>query len=320
MCINKIVSGKKIEKYEGNWYILCCNLRITKDDVALAPGIILRRLLKPLSVFDLAALGAVGFREWAMLEPFLPLATTEIVSDKDSDVTSGFDILNRAWLASVLLTLRGYTKHLPLACCSQSWEKAKKIRQAVSEGLLTDIGIKANENLPEKRRPHYQILDFHRKLVLNENCKDSEISDDDIDWIYTNYDKFNRLCAESERFYFSLKAAVDWRFSENIRTAISRIWAGIESILELKSETVYRLSIITSALLKSRGCERIDFYKKIKKLYDVRSKAVHGARISDKKLHRALDDSFDILSSILVLCIERGKTLDNEDFEQALLG
>ncbi len=306
--------------HEGNWYILCWNLHITKDSVVLAPGLILRRLHEPLSVFDLAGLGAVGFREWAMLEPFLPLATTEIVSARDSDVTPGFDTLNRAWLALVLLTLRGYTKHLPLAGCSQSWETAKRIRQAVSDGLLADTGIKENhENSPEKRRPHYQILDFHRKLVLNENCKDSEISDDDIDWVYANYDKFNRLCAESERFYFSLKAAVDWRFSEDLRTAISRIWAGIESILELKSETVYRLSTITASLLKPRGDERIDFYKKTKKLYDVRSKAVHGGRISDEKLHRALDDSFDILSSILMLCIERGSALGNEDFERALL-
>lgn len=307
--------------HECNWYILCWNLRITKDKLVLAPGLILTRLSEPLNVFDLAGLGAVGFREWPMLEPFLPLAMTEIVSMTDSDVTPGFDTLNRAWLASALLTLRGYTKHLPLACCSQSWETAKEIRQAVSDGLLAEIGInETDENSLAKRRPHYQILDFHRKLVLNQSCKDSEISDVDIDWVCANYDKFNELCAESQRFYFSLRSAVDWRFSEDLRTAISRIWAGIESILELKSETVYRLSTITASLLKPRGDERIDFYKKTKKLYEVRSKAVHGARISDEDLQRALDDSFDILSSILMLCIESGKALDSQNFEQALLG
>jgi hypothetical protein len=37
--------------------------------LTLAPGLTLVPLDSSLSVFDLAAAGAVGFREWAMLEP-----------------------------------------------------------------------------------------------------------------------------------------------------------------------------------------------------------------------------------------------------------
>ncbi|GAG13892.1 unnamed protein product, partial [marine sediment metagenome] len=201
--------------HDGNWYVLCWNLHISVDTVPLAPGLILKRLAEPLTVFDLAGLGSRGFREWAMLEPLLPLATTELLSTKDSDITPGFDTLNRAWLASALLTLRDYTKHLSVACSSESWNTVKEIRQAVSSEVLTGVGIeKSNKDTARKKKPHYQILDFHRKLVLNENRKDSEISQDDLDWIYANYEAFNQLCSESEQFYFSLKASVDWRFAE----------------------------------------------------------------------------------------------------------
>ena len=81
----------------GNWYVLIWNLKLEAPRV-VAPGLTLRPLNAALTVWDLAAVGAAGFREWATLEPFAHNVHCEIESAKDAAVLPGYDALNRAWL------------------------------------------------------------------------------------------------------------------------------------------------------------------------------------------------------------------------------
>src|SRR5215470_4572122 len=124
--------------------------------LALAPGLTLVPLESPLSVFDLAAAGAVGFREWAMLEPISRLCTSEIETAKDSDVVPGYDTLNRAWLASALLVLRGFSRHLGIACSSYSWNLVAGHQTRHSETFkeqLAQEGINAAVHKPRRDLP-----------------------------------------------------------------------------------------------------------------------------------------------------------------------
>jgi len=66
--------------FDGNWHVLLAGLPSFGTQMALAPGIMLYPLNSPLSVFDLAAAGAAGFRGWAALEQFAPFCTGEIES------------------------------------------------------------------------------------------------------------------------------------------------------------------------------------------------------------------------------------------------
>lgn len=71
--------------HEGNWYVLVTGLPCPEAPLTLGPGLSLVPLEAPLSVFDLAAVGAVGFREWAVLEPVSHACTCEIETAKDSE-------------------------------------------------------------------------------------------------------------------------------------------------------------------------------------------------------------------------------------------
>ena len=106
---------------DGNWYVLAAGLPSPTKPLVLASGLSVRPLNSELTVFDLAAAGGEGFREWATLEPLVTACTCEIESTKDSDTSPGYDTLNRAWLASALLVLRGFSQHVCLACSSYSW-------------------------------------------------------------------------------------------------------------------------------------------------------------------------------------------------------
>lgn len=95
--------------HEGNWYVLVAAFHPPKEGTGVAPGLAIRPLPTLLSVFDLAAAGAAGFSAWAAIEPLSKYCWAEIESAKDAEAPPGYDTLNRAWLMSSLLVLRGFT-------------------------------------------------------------------------------------------------------------------------------------------------------------------------------------------------------------------
>jgi hypothetical protein len=112
----------------GVWNVLVCGLPLADDSFDLGSSFALRRLKAKLTVFDLAAAGAVGFREWATLEPIAASATAEIMSTVTAAEAPGYDALNKCWLVSALLVIRGFARHICPACSGYSWNFIAGIR------------------------------------------------------------------------------------------------------------------------------------------------------------------------------------------------
>ena len=311
-----------MEEYFGNWYILLSNLDIENPLFQLGSGVSIRRLDCHISVFDLAATGAAGFREWGMLEPFLPKCVSEIETAQDAATKPGYDALNRAWLASALLKLKGYNAHLPLACNAYSWNIVAGHQERtkwIFEEELKEKRVASAVNSPRRDLPPFkgQLLELHTKFLVPDNAKTSLVKEDAY-WIRNNYETFNSLSAKSESFRFALAAAVDWQYSSDPRVAIAKLWSGIEAVFGISSELVYRVSLLIASLLESRGVARQARFAQVRKLYGVRSKAVHGEELSDDKLIKAMLESFDILSKLLLLNVEKGRPFTQEDFKEAI--
>lgn len=291
----------------------------------LIPGISLRSLEADLTVFDLAAAGAMGFREWALLEPFAGQCRCEIVSSADAATIPGFDTLNRAWLISNMLSLLGHTRHVALACSNYSWNLVaghQKRSSGKFRQQLVEEGANAAVFAPKAKLPPFKgnLLDFHLFVRVPKTWRKDGVTDRDTDWIGKHFDAFNRLASESESFRFSLIAISDWRYSKDARSALARLWSGIESIFGIKSELVYRLAMTAASLLCPRGVGRVAKFKSIKRLYGTRSKAVHGASISDDALIDAVDESYQLLKDLLLKIVEQGTPFTEEDFETSVLG
>lgn len=103
------------------WHVLVCGLPLVGDAFELGESISLRRLVNPLTVFNLADGGADGFREWAALEPLSSVATAELVSPLSAAKSPGYDALSKCWLVSALLVIRGFAKHYCPAVSAYSW-------------------------------------------------------------------------------------------------------------------------------------------------------------------------------------------------------
>jgi hypothetical protein len=104
-----------------NSFVLVVGLSMAGDSFDLGSSLTLRRTAKPMTVFDLAAAGAAGFREWAMMEPFARQVVTEIQSPTAAVSKPGYDALNKCWLVSALLALRGFPRHICPAVSAYSW-------------------------------------------------------------------------------------------------------------------------------------------------------------------------------------------------------
>ncbi len=99
---------------------------------------------------------------------------------------------------------------------------------------------------------------------------------------------------------------------------ISSLWAGIESILGVEHELRFRISSYLAAYLQEKGKERLELNRNFKKLYDFRSKAVHGSHIDDMEMHKHIIEVRNLLSKLLIKIVE-SKTIPNQnDFDGAL--
>lgn len=307
----------------SNWYVVIAGMPPPQGPVQLAAGVTLAPLGSHLSVFDLASAGSVGFRQWAILEGIAATCSCEMESAMDAAILPGYDTLNRAWLASALLVLRGFSSHIAPACCSYSWNTIAGYRARAAPSFkaqLTEEGVEAAVFSPKETLPPFrgQILDFHLEVLAHDARRSGAVTDDDASWIRSHFEIFNALAAQSESFRFALESAHDWRFSRDPRIAVARLWSGIEALFRVSSELVFRLSLLSSSLLEPRGEGRKRLFEHVKQLYDQRSKLVHGQSLSDDKTAFAMNGSFDLLRRLLLHQIEIGHPFGPEDFDNAL--
>ena len=194
---------------------------------------------------------------------------------------------------------------MSVACSSYSWNAIAGHQKRSKEALPVFKG---------------NLLDLHMRIqpYFGENLKMDQVTQEDASWVNAHFATFNKLAADDETFRFALEAAIDWRFAKDPRAAVSRLWGGIEALFDIKTELVFRISLYGAGLLTKRGPERIEKFRELKKLYALRSKAVHGSPISEDELNVALYDSFEFLSALLLNAIARGRVPTDEDLENAV--
>ena len=308
---------------DGNWYVLAAGLPSPTKPLVLAPGLSVRPLSSELTVFDLAAAGGVGFREWATLEPLVTKCTCEIESAKDSVTAPGYDTLNRAWLASALLVLRGFSQHVCLACSSYSWSTIAGHQARTSDVFRQQLireGVEAAVYRSERQLPpfHGNLLDHHLQTLAVGGSRQDPVNEADAEWCQTHFATFNTLAAESDRFRFALEGAMDWRYAIDLRAAIARIWSAIEGIFGSDAGSSYRMSLFAASLLEPRGEARKTRCALVGRLYKVRSRAVHGEHILEDNLKKATRESISLLQELILLTIEKGHVLGSDDFDAAV--
>lgn len=235
----------------------------------------------------------------------------------------GYDTLNRAWLATGLLVLRGFTRLWGVACSGYSWNlvagheprHSEQFRQQAHQEGIDKAVFQPKHSLPRFRG---NLLDYHLTCLVDNGCRMDAVTAEDVEWVGKHFDSFNRLASDSESFNFALEAAIDWRFAKDTRSAVARLWGGIEALFGINSELVYRISLYSACLLAARGDTRKQKFEEVRKLYGLRSKVVHGEKLSNDKIAEAMSDSFHLLRDLLLLAVDNGRPITAADIDKAI--
>jgi hypothetical protein len=135
--------------------------------------------------------------------------------------------------------------------------------------------------------------------------RDIEIEIVDIEWVRKHIDSFQDLTHEA-RFMHAITAFNEHPHHANVRMSCVSLWSGIESIFSIDAELRFRISAYVAAYLRERGNGRLNLYKRMKKLYDLRSKAVHGGKLSDDDIADHVKEVREILAECLVKIVQNG--------------
>lgn len=145
------------------------------------------------------------------------------------------------------------------------------------------------------------------------------VTQEGAEFVGSNFDSALILRAD-RRFQFGLECFTGAFDEQDIRMAISKIWAGIEGVLGISSELRFRIALYCASLAAPAGIERANQFRETTKLYDLRSKVVHGAKLDTESLYRCLNGSAAVLKRLLVGALSRGEVLSTASIEDALLG
>ena len=105
-------------------------------------------------------------------------------------------------------------------------------------------------------------------------------------------------------------------FNPNQRIKMTSVWTAIEGLLGFDHELRFRISLALSLILEPIKQERVAMFKKIAKLYDTRSKCVHGA-VEPRKLADDLDASITILRRLMRWFMDRGSLISTAEWDTA---
>jgi hypothetical protein len=129
-------------------------------------------------------------------------------------------------------------------------------------------------------------------------------------WLSRHYVSAKTLL-DDDRFMNAVHCLSSYRWHTMPRIQLALLWSGIEGLFGVDYEVSFRLSQYIARLLCPRNKVRQRLlFDSTKKLYTVRSKAVHGGKL--KAPGDAVKQSLDLLRKLVVRCAET-QSMPNTD-------
>jgi len=131
------------------------------------------------------------------------------------------------------------------------------------------------------------------------------LTEADISWIESNYEKALTLL-DNESFQNAAHCLASYRWHSMPRARLAILWSGIEGLFGVESEIVFRVSLYTARFLEPHdNARQREVFGRVKELYKLRSKAVHGGRMKGNA-NEGVDESASLLRTLVRRCAELG--------------
>ena len=123
-------------------------------------------------------------------------------------------------------------------------------------------------------------------------------------WIETHYANAKSLMAD-DMFRSAVHSLFSYKWHSMPRAQLALLWSGIEGLFGVDHELSFRLSLYLAKYLSVKKTKQKEIFEDVKKLYSIRSKAVHGGNI--KNPNESVEKSVTILRRLVIKCAERGE-------------
>jgi hypothetical protein len=156
----------------------------------------------------------------------------------------------------------------------------------------------------------------HGILLLNNEAR--AVSKKELTNWATLLPNFTKLL-EIDRFRFAASIAGTVYVHPNASVQVASIFSAIEALIDADNELRFRISMTIAKLLANGAEERAELFRKMKKLYDGRSKCVHGGGLSREKVIKCRDTSLEILRQLIIFLVIRNELPNRQRLEDLLI-
>lgn len=284
---------KRLEEIsEKTWNFAFLGIRTNVDEFSFDGIGVFRGVIEPPGEVELA--GALKQKQlFSAVGRYSHSITHELSIDVDIS-TNQQSSFNFAWWIVAALRVKTVADILVPVAADYSWSTIA----GLDDGLCN---VQLIEDIPQAK-------------FLGEPVT---IKKSDFEWVSENLKQFIELL-EKPKFRLAVDSLTTHHHLSNERMMVSSLWAGIESIIGVEHELRFRIAAYLSAYLYKRGDDRLESNKSIKKLYDFRSKAVHGSHLDKIQLDNHIIEVRNLLSKLLISIIESKEVPSQSDFDKLL--
>jgi len=176
----------------------------------------------------------------------------------------------------------------------------------------TEIGFNLQSDVSAEKIGEESNLHATNLLMRGiNNNKPYKLTAENIKWIESHFNDAKCLL-DNERFQTAVHCLASYRWHSLPRIKLAVLWAGIEGVFGASTEIRFRISLYIAKFLHASDSEKRKLiFEKVKKLYNSRSAAVHGAKLKGN-IDEAVEESAVILQNVLLQCISN-KSMPNEN-------
>ncbi len=276
---------------QGSWWCFgLVGLAADFDEREVLPGVVLRKVVEPPGEIELArAMKAAGL--FSSIARYSHMLSFELAVEDKSKRGSERTFTYAWWITSALRVCSLCDFLVPVVA-DRPWGTVAAVRD---------------------NSCHIQLLeDTPKAFRLQEGRK---VSHDDIEWIVHNLLSFAKLL-DHPSFRTAVEALTTHHQHASLRMATAALWAGLEAVLQIESELRFRVSAYVACLLEPFGPDRLALFRHTRKLYDLRSKAVHGAALQDAVLRKHVVEIRELLARVIRTITEGGKFPEPEQLDE----
>jgi Apea-like HEPN len=168
-----------------------------------------------------------------------------------------------------------------------------------------------------EHEPQLWPMEIHTPRLFPEDPQGRPVNDSELEWLRDNWYEGTALL-DNEDFSDAFQAIDSSLWNHTPVLALLAVWGALERLFSpSNTELSFRVSANIAAFLEPTGRARYALFKKIKGLYDSRSKAAHGSGEVDLGPYA---DTYLIARRALVKMIETRHVPDKKELEANLFG